>query len=89
MIASIILILVFYAKFIDIIFCNYCCGYHFVFLFEEQVGNESSGKQKVVGESSVKINCSDGDGLTELEKMLKQKTFTRYFSMTCMTVCYH
>ncbi|ESW17368.1 hypothetical protein PHAVU_007G233800 [Phaseolus vulgaris] len=41
------------------------------------VGNESSGKQKVVGESSLQINCSDGDGLTELEKMLKQKTFTR------------
>ncbi|KAG4982997.1 hypothetical protein JHK87_027746 [Glycine soja] len=40
------------------------------------IANESSGKQ-VVGETSVQINCSDGDGLTELEKLLKQKTFTR------------
>ncbi|XP_047177152.1 nuclear pore complex protein NUP1 isoform X2 [Vigna umbellata] len=40
------------------------------------VGNEYSGKQKgVVGETS--IQSSDGDGLTELEKLLKQKTFTR------------
>ncbi|WVY96176.1 hypothetical protein V8G54_028327 [Vigna mungo] len=44
------------------------------------------GKQKgVVGETI--IQSSDGDGLTELEKLLKQKTFTRYFSMTCMTAC--
>ena len=50
----------------------------FCLLFEEeQIANESSGKQ-VVGETSVQINCSDGDGLTELEKLLKQKTFTRY-----------
>ncbi|TKY53560.1 Nuclear pore complex protein NUP1 [Spatholobus suberectus] len=42
------------------------------------VANESSGKQHVVvGETGVQINCSDGDGLTELEKLLKQKTFTR------------
>ncbi|KAH1034944.1 hypothetical protein GLYMA_20G070600v4 [Glycine max] len=40
------------------------------------IANESSAKQ-VVGETSVQINCSDGDGLTELEKLLKQKTFTR------------
>ncbi|XP_022640341.1 nuclear pore complex protein NUP1 isoform X2 [Vigna radiata var. radiata] len=40
------------------------------------VGNEYSGKQKgVVGETI--IQSSDGDGLTELEKLLKQKTFTR------------
>ena len=41
------------------------------------IANESSDKQ-VVGEISVQINCSDGDGLTELEKLLKQKTFTWY-----------
>ncbi|CAJ1968001.1 unnamed protein product [Sphenostylis stenocarpa] len=41
------------------------------------VANESSGKQLVVGETSVRVNCSDGDEITELEKLLKQKTFTR------------
>ncbi|KAL2326636.1 hypothetical protein Fmac_025694 [Flemingia macrophylla] len=42
------------------------------------VVNESSGKQQaVVGETSVQINNSDGRELTELEKLLKQKTFTR------------
>ncbi|XP_027367725.1 nuclear pore complex protein NUP1 isoform X2 [Abrus precatorius] len=39
--------------------------------------NESSGRQGGVGETGIQINCSDGDGLTELEKLLKQKTFTR------------
>jgi len=28
---------------------------------------------KWIGESSVQINSSDGDGLTELEKLLKKK----------------
>ncbi|CAK8572926.1 unnamed protein product [Lathyrus sativus] len=45
-----------------------------------QVANESPGNQQgAVGESNVQINCSDSDqgGLTELEKLLKQKTFTR------------
>ncbi|RDX64251.1 Nuclear pore complex protein NUP1, partial [Mucuna pruriens] len=47
-------------------------------LIEEQVANESSGKQHgVVGETSVQINRSSGDGITELEKLLKQNTFTR------------
>ncbi|XP_020230837.1 nuclear pore complex protein NUP1 isoform X2 [Cajanus cajan] len=42
------------------------------------VANESSGKQHAVaGETSVQINSSDGHELTELEKLLKQKTFTR------------
>ncbi|XP_061353690.1 nuclear pore complex protein NUP1 isoform X3 [Gastrolobium bilobum] len=49
-----------------------------VFYEEEQVANESSGKQQgIIVESGVQINCSDGGGLTELEKLLKQKTFTR------------
>ncbi|KAK7279079.1 hypothetical protein RJT34_24123 [Clitoria ternatea] len=47
----------------------------------EQVTNESSGKQQgAVGEPSAQINCAEsshGSGLTELEKLLKQKTFTR------------
>ncbi|KAI5417224.1 hypothetical protein KIW84_042012 [Lathyrus oleraceus] len=45
-----------------------------------QVANESPGNQQgAVGESNVQINCSDSDqgGLIELEKLLKQKTFTR------------
>ncbi|CAI8603962.1 unnamed protein product [Vicia faba] len=45
-----------------------------------QVAKESpSNQQGAVGESNVQINCSDSDqsGLTELEKLLKQKTFTR------------
>lgn len=55
-------------------------GYCYCLLCEEeQIANESSGKQQgVVGESSVQINRSDGGGLSELEKLLKQKTFTRY-----------
>ncbi|WJX20086.1 hypothetical protein P8452_09683 [Trifolium repens] len=47
---------------------------------EEAVAEESFGfQQGAVGESNVQINCSDSDqgGLTELEKLLKQKTFTR------------
>ncbi|RZB88084.1 nuclear pore complex protein NUP1-like [Glycine soja] len=40
--------------------------------------NNSSGTQQgPVGGSDAQINCSDGGGLTELEKLLKQKTFTR------------
>ncbi|KAL2324993.1 hypothetical protein Fmac_024051 [Flemingia macrophylla] len=40
--------------------------------------NNSSGiQQGPVGESDAPINFSDGGGLTELEKLLKQKTFTR------------
>lgn len=53
----------------------------FHFLYEKQVAKESSGnQQRAVGESNVQINCSDSDqgGLTELEKLLKQKIFTRY-----------
>ncbi|KAI5417883.1 hypothetical protein KIW84_042492 [Lathyrus oleraceus] len=45
-----------------------------------QVANKSPGNQQgAVGESNVQINCSDSDqgGLIELEKLLKQKTFTR------------
>ncbi|KAI5433757.1 hypothetical protein KIW84_020862 [Lathyrus oleraceus] len=45
-----------------------------------QVANESPGNQQgAVGESNLQINCSDSDqgGLIELEKLLKQKTFTR------------
>ncbi|XP_020222217.1 nuclear pore complex protein NUP1 isoform X1 [Cajanus cajan] len=42
------------------------------------VANNSSGmQQEPVGESDAPINSSDGGGLTELEKLLKQKTFTR------------
>ncbi|KAG4395295.1 hypothetical protein GLYMA_20G195200v4 [Glycine max] len=42
------------------------------------VTNNSSGTQQgPVGGSDAQINCSDGGGLTELEKLLKQKTFTR------------
>lgn len=53
-------------------------GYCYCLLYEEeQIANESSGRQQGV-ESSVQINRSDGGGLTELEKLLKQKTFTRY-----------
>lgn len=45
----------------------------------EQVANESSGKQQeLVCESGVQINQSNGVGLNELEKLLQQKTFTRY-----------
>ncbi|GAU51600.1 hypothetical protein TSUD_414360 [Trifolium subterraneum] len=42
------------------------------------VAEESSGfQQGAVRESNVQINCSDSDqGGTELEKLLKQKTFT-------------
>ncbi|KHN37907.1 hypothetical protein glysoja_017031 [Glycine soja] len=41
--------------------------------------NNSSGTQQgPVGGSDAQINCSDGGGLTELEKLLKQKTFTRH-----------
>ncbi|XP_028219651.1 nuclear pore complex protein NUP1-like isoform X1 [Glycine soja] len=44
----------------------------------KQVTNNSSGTQQgPVGGSDAQINCSDGGGLTELEKLLKQKTFTR------------
>jgi hypothetical protein len=53
----------------------------FHFLYEKQVAEESLGfQQGAVGESNVQINCSDSDqgGLTELEKLLKQKTFTRH-----------
>ncbi|KAK7391556.1 hypothetical protein VNO78_19972 [Psophocarpus tetragonolobus] len=40
--------------------------------------NNSSGLQQgPFGTSDAQINCSDGGGLTELEKLLKQKTFTR------------
>ncbi|RDX93914.1 Nuclear pore complex protein NUP1, partial [Mucuna pruriens] len=43
------------------------------------VANNSSGKQEEpVDESDTKINYSDGGGLAELEKLLKQKTFTRH-----------
>ncbi|QHN78553.1 Nuclear pore complex protein [Arachis hypogaea] len=42
------------------------------------VGNNSSGKQYVAHhESDVQIICSDGESLSELEKLLRQKTFTR------------
>ncbi|KAK7356525.1 hypothetical protein VNO80_15798 [Phaseolus coccineus] len=42
------------------------------------VANNSSGMPQVpVGESDTQINCSDEGGLTELEKLLKQKTFSR------------
>ncbi|MED6109736.1 hypothetical protein PIB30_036385 [Stylosanthes scabra] len=42
------------------------------------VANNSSGKQHVAhAESDVQINCSDGERLSELEKLLRQKTFTR------------
>lgn len=54
----------------------FCC----LLYDEEQVANDSSGKpHHAVADSDVQINCSDGGGLTELEKLLKQKTFTRYF----------
>ncbi|XP_019461149.1 PREDICTED: nuclear pore complex protein NUP1-like isoform X3 [Lupinus angustifolius] len=46
----------------------------------KQVSINSSGKKQVTfgnGESDAQINCSDGGGLTELEKLLRQKTFTR------------
>ncbi|GAU35180.1 hypothetical protein TSUD_319900 [Trifolium subterraneum] len=44
------------------------------------VAEESSGfQQGAVRESNFQINCSDSDqGGTELEKLLKQKTFTRH-----------
>ncbi|WVY99259.1 hypothetical protein V8G54_031410 [Vigna mungo] len=42
------------------------------------VASNSSGLQEVpVGVSDTQINCSDEGGLTELEKLLKQKTFSR------------
>ncbi|CAL0321203.1 unnamed protein product [Lupinus luteus] len=44
------------------------------------VSINSSGKKQVTvgnGESDAQINCPDGGGLTELEKLLRQKTFTR------------
>ncbi|MED6205907.1 hypothetical protein PIB30_022035 [Stylosanthes scabra] len=42
------------------------------------VAHNSSGKQHVAhAESDVQINCSDGERLSELEKLLRQKTFTR------------
>ncbi|KAK7268598.1 hypothetical protein RIF29_21299 [Crotalaria pallida] len=44
------------------------------------VSNNSSDKQQGSvgnGECDIQINCSDGGGLTELEKLLRQKTFTR------------
>ena len=54
--------------------CKFC-----PLLYEKQVTNNSSGKQQgSVGESDVQINCSDGRGLSELEKLLRQKTFTRH-----------
>lgn len=60
---------------IIVIVILFCC----LLFEEEQVANESNGKQHgVIGETSVQINSSGGDGLTELEKLLKQKTFTRY-----------
>lgn len=60
-----------------------CCiidGFCYCLLYEEaQVANESSAQQQtVVGESSSQINLSDVVGLPELEKLLKQKTYTRY-----------
>ncbi|XP_028799423.1 nuclear pore complex protein NUP1 [Neltuma alba] len=40
--------------------------------------NDTSVKQQgAVGESGNQMNCSEGGGFTELEKLLKQKTFTR------------
>ncbi|XP_047157661.1 nuclear pore complex protein NUP1-like [Vigna umbellata] len=42
------------------------------------VASNSSGLQEIpVGVSDTQINCSDEGGLTELEKLLKQKTFSR------------
>ncbi|KAE9621169.1 hypothetical protein Lalb_Chr01g0010681 [Lupinus albus] len=47
-------------------------------VFTEQVANDSSCKQQgAIVESDAQINISDGGGLTDLEKLLKQKTFTR------------
>ncbi|KAE9589797.1 hypothetical protein Lalb_Chr21g0312741 [Lupinus albus] len=46
----------------------------------KQVSNNSSAKKQVTvgnGESDAQIDCPDGGGLTELEKLLRQKTFTR------------
>ncbi|XP_019413388.1 PREDICTED: nuclear pore complex protein NUP1-like isoform X2 [Lupinus angustifolius] len=44
----------------------------------EQVANDSSCKQQgAIVESDAQISISDGGGLTDLEKLLKQKTFTR------------
>lgn len=49
------------------------------FCFVLQAANNSSLEQQgAVGESNVQTNCSDGGGITELEKLLKQKTFTRH-----------
>ncbi|XP_061359498.1 nuclear pore complex protein NUP1-like [Gastrolobium bilobum] len=40
--------------------------------------DNSCGKQQgAVGEGDVQINCSNEGGITELEKLLKQKTFSR------------
>lgn len=48
-------------------------------LLVKQVASNSSGLQEVpVGVSDTQINCSDEGGLTELEKLLKQKTFSRF-----------
>jgi len=54
-------------------------------LLEKQVENNSFGMQKVaVGESGTQINCSDEGGLTELEKLLQQKTFSRFEFVMCV-----
>ncbi|XP_010247882.1 PREDICTED: nuclear pore complex protein NUP1-like isoform X2 [Nelumbo nucifera] len=37
----------------------------------------SGAQERVHGEGDVTNNCSDGNGINELEKILKQKTFTR------------
>jgi len=56
-------------------------------LLDKQVANNSSGMQQVpVGESDTQINCSDEDGLTELEKLLKQKTFSRFEFVMCVSI---
>ncbi|CAJ1976593.1 unnamed protein product [Sphenostylis stenocarpa] len=41
-----------------------------------QIDNSSGMQQGHVGESGTQINCSADGGLTELEKLLKQKTFS-------------
>ncbi|CAL0328496.1 unnamed protein product [Lupinus luteus] len=49
-----------------------------MYFFLGQVANDSSCKQQgAIVESDDQINISDGGGLTDLEKLLKQKTFTR------------
>ena len=62
---------------IVLLFSSFC---FVVFLLLKQVtNNNSSGTQQgPVGGSDAQINCSDRGGLTELEKLLKQKTFTRH-----------